>query len=614
MNPFWKTLVVDLSTGEVEMADLPKDSLVRFLGGRGINAWLLYQRVREETDPLSPDNVLLLSCGLLTGGEAPASSRLHVNALSPLTGLLGSSNVGGDFGARLHAAGFQTVLIKGEAKHPSMIWIHDDQVDILEAEELWGVDVRMAAEAIRERLGKDTRVMLIGPGGENLVRYACIMTDEHHAAGRTGMGAVMGAKNLKAIAVSAQKHPSKRDGAIRSLVREYAERIRSSPRYEIYSKYSNSAYINWANESGILATRNYRQAQYEAAGQIDGTQMIKYVTHPKSCHRCPVHCKAELRIASGRYAGLIGERPDIEPTAALGARCGVTDVEALLYLYNLAGTLGIDVISTAASLAFVMDLDEQGFITLEDTDGIEMTWGNAEAMEAMMYRIAQREGFGAILAEGVRRAAQIIGRGAEVYAYHSKGLELTAYEPRAALASALGYAVSNRGADWTSVYPVVEFRWDAKQGRAVFGNEKAVDRFSPEGKGLVVKRTMSVSAALDSLGLCKVPVLSVVGDFSLEEEARLVKALTGLPLTASDLLIIGERILNVERLFNLRHGATKADDDLPDKFTEEPLPNGPGRGMTVPIEQMVREFYAVMGWDEEGRPTQETLRKLGLAA
>ena len=620
-----RLLVIDLTSREVEIADFPEEVAHEFLGGRGLNAWQLLEHVGPGTDPLGPENVLILSCGLLTGTEAPASSRLHVGARSPLTGLLGSSNVGGHFGAELRAAGFQSVLICGRAQRPVVLWLHDGRVEIRDASDLWGQDAWTTQNQLQEALAEpfrkqsairnpksEIRVMAIGPGGENGVRYACIVTERGHAAGRTGMGAVMGSKNLKAIAVRRTKDfRSLKDETVRALVKQYVEQIRNAPRYDIYSRYSNSAYVTWARDEGLLSTRNYCQTQFEGAERIDGRQMTPYVTRSRSCHRCPVHCLADVKVPDGRFA-IEGDRPTIEPIVALGSKCGLDDVEAVLYLYNLAGQLGIDVISTGGVLAFAMELYERGILTEADTGGVALTWGNAEAMETLMRQIAGREGLGDVLAEGVQRAAQIIGRGAEQYAFHSKGLELTAYDPRGAMGTALGYAVSSRGADFTSVYAIPEYRWDAAQRREVFGSEKAVDRLSIEGKGALVKRSMIVSAILDSLGLCKVPILSVVGDFSLENEAALASALAGWPLTAADLLTIGERILNAERLFNLRHGATRADDDLPDRFTEEPLPDGPTRGMTVAIQPMVRDFYSAMGWDADGRPTPEKLRELGL--
>ena len=608
-----RLLKVDLSEERVEQSDLPDPLVRRFLGGRGINAWLLAKNLGPEVDPLGPENVLVLSCGLLTGTEAPASSRLHVGARSPLTGLLGSSNVGGHFGAALRAAGYQAVVIRGRAPRPVLLWIGEEGVELRDAGGLWGLDSREAAERIRSALGKGVRLFVIGPGGENRVRYACIMTGTRHAAGRTGMGAVMGSKNLKAIVVSAPKGRPKADPRARQVVRAYLERIRNAPRYEIYARYSNSAFVEWADEMGMLATQNYQHVRFEGASRIDGKRLIDYVTRPRSCYRCPVHCKAEIEIKRGRYAGTRGERPDIEPIVNLGAKCGLDDPEALLYLYNLAGDLGIDAISVAGVLAFAMELYERGIITEQDTDGIRLTWGNAEAMETMMRRIARREGFGAVLAEGVRGAARLIGRGAEAYALHVKGMELTAYDPRGALGSALGYAVSTRGGDWTSVYALPELRWTPEEGREWFGTEKAVDRLAAEGKGALVKRTMAVSAVLDSLGMCKVPVLSVLCDFRLENEAELVAALTGWEVSGEELALVGERILNLERLFDLRFGAKPEDDDLPDRFTEERVADpGPTRGMAVDIQRLVADFYAAMGWDAEGRPTLEKLRELGL--
>jgi len=613
MNLVGKLLTVDLTTEEIERADFPEVLARRFLGGRGINAWLLAEHIGPGTDPLGPENILVLSCGLLTGTEAPSSSRLHIGARSPLTGLLGSSNVGGHFGAELRAAGVQTLLIRGCARRPVTLWIDGDRVEFRDATHLWGLDSRTTVESLQAELGKGVRFAVIGVGGENLVRYACIMTGTRHAAGRTGLGAVMGAKNLKAIAVRGGKRRSRRDENVRRQVRKYAENIRTSPRYETYARFSNSSYVRSDNALGILGTRNYQHVHFEGAERIDGQRLIEYVTHPYSCYHCPVHCKAKIEIPKGRYGGTRGERPDIEPIINLGSKCGLDDPEALLYLYNLAGDLGIDAVSTGGVLAFAMELYERGILSPEDTDGVELTWGNAEAMEAMMKRIARREGFGAVLAEGVRRAAQIIGQGAEAYAYHSKGLELTGYDPRGAMGTALGYAVSTRGGDYASVYVLAEYRWSAEEGRERFGTEKSVDRFSIEGKGQMVRQAMTVSAVLDALGICKMAVLSVVGDYSLENEAALTAALTGWDVNAGELALIGERIINLEKLFNLRLGAGREDDDLPDHFTEERVSDpGPTQGMTVEIHQLVGDFYAAMGWDEDGNPTPEKLKALDL--
>jgi aldehyde:ferredoxin oxidoreductase len=608
-------LIVDLETQTSEWSEIPGDLCTAFLGGRGLNAGLLQGRISPHTDPLGPDNDLILSCGLLTGTSAPSSSRLHIGAVSPLTGLLGSSNVGGHFGAEMRSAGVQALVVRGRALRPSVLRIEDHCVELEDASSLWGKSTAEALTSLRDTIGDSARLMAIGPAGENLVRFACILTGSRHAAGRTGMGAVMGSKNLKAIAVCSSHSSPRTSGSTREVVREYARAIRRAPRFDIYSRYSNSAFVNWADEAGILATRNYQHVRFEGADSIDGEQLIKYVTRSRSCHRCPVHCRADVEIREGPYAGLKGERPDIEPIGNLGSKCGLDDPEALLYLFHLAGDLGVDAISTGSVLAFAMELTQRGILSPEDTDGIQMTWGDADAMEAMMRRIAARDGFGSVLADGVRHAANLIGHGAEAYALHSKGLELTAYDPRGGMGTALGYAVSNRGGDFTSVYAVPEYRWSPEQGITWFGSERAVDRLSIEGKGQLVKRTMVVSAVLDSLGICKVPALSVIGDYSLENEARLTSALTDWHVDAQDLAVAGERILTLERLLNLERGACGEDDDLPDRFTEERVTDhGPTLGMTVQIQQMVSQFYSAMGWDHEGRPTRGRLQELGLHA
>ncbi len=608
-----KMLTVDLTRREVQIADFSENLAKEYLGGRGLNSWQIFKHIGKGTSPLDPANHLVLSCGLLTGTEVPASSRLHVSARSPLTGLLGSSNVGGHFGAELREAGFHSVLIRGRAEKPVFLWINRGEVEIREAESLQGQDAWTTQTSLKKVLNDSrAKIMAIGQGGENLVRYACIMTGRGHSAGRTGMGAVMGAKNLKAIAVRGEKRRSKLDDPARAAVRSYLDRIRNAPRYDTYARYSNSAFVTWADEMGMLSTRNYRQVQFEDVEAIDGKRIIEYVTRSRSCHRCPVHCKADLKIEGGRFGGTEGDRPDIEPIVALGSKCGVNNVEAILYLYNLCGQLGIDVISAGSTLAFAMDLYERGIISRQEADGIELTWGNYEAMEVMLHKIARREGFGNVLAEGVRQAAQIIGKGAEQFAYHSKGLELTAFDPRGAMGTALGYAVSTRGGDFTSVYTTPEFRWEPQKAKEEFGTEKAVDRLSPQGKGALVKRAMIVSAVLDSLGICKVPILSIIGDFELEREAELTTALAGWRMEADDLFTIGERILNVEKLFNLRHGAGKEQDRIPAKFIREMVDVGPAKGKTVDIEPMLREFYRAMEWDADGNPTPEKLEELHL--
>lgn len=602
MNTLGSILTIDL-TARTSTIEPVEDAVARrYLGGRGFNIWQMREHVGPAVDPLGPENMLLLTCGLMTGTDFPASSRLQFAARSPQTNLLGASNVGGHFGSALRNVGYHMVRVVGRADRPVYIWIDSNGVEIRDASDLWGQSPLATAESIK-RDQEDALVMAIGPGGENLVRFACVLTCDAHAAGRTGMGTVMGSKQLKAIAV-ARPRPQRngRNGHAANLVREYALSIRQSERYDLYATFSNAAYMHWTHDTGLLGTRNFQTVHFEQVDKLDGTLFSRYVTRQKSCHRCPVHCRAEVRIDHGRYATMVGERPDIEPLMGFGPRIGVDDPEAVMALYNLSNELGIDLISTAGVLAFAADLYERGIITQADTGGLELAWGNVDAMMVLMEQIARQEGFGRVLAHGVRDAGKLIGNGAEQYAYHSKGLELPGYDPRGAQGTALGFAISNRGADYASVFPSLEFFWTPEQGRTMFGTEKSVDPRSPAGKGALVRYAYIVSAVLDALGICKVPVLSVLGDFSLEEEAELTSALTGWDITSADLFEIGDRIVTGERLLNLSYGMTYRDDTLPDMFLKMPLDAGPAKGNTVALEQMVQEFYAVMGWDAEGVP------------
>ena len=597
-------LTIDLTSRTVTTGSLPEEIIRRYLGGRGLNAWQMNLLARPEIDAFSPDNVLLISCGLVTGTEFPSSSRLQLAARSPQTNLLGASNFGGNLGAALRHAGYHVVRVFGRADRPVYIWIDGDSVEVRDATPAWGLQTKEVGTALG--IEDDAWIMTIGTAGENLVRFASILTNDGHAGGRTGMGAVMGSKLLKAIAVArATRPPHQRKNTVTALAREYALNIRQSERYDLYAVYGNSAYLKLTNDLGLLGTRNFQTGQIDEPDNMNGTHFDPYVTRRKTCHRCPVHCRAEFRIDHGRYAQLVGERPDIEPLMAFGPRIGSNDLEAVLVLYNLTNELALDSISTGGVLAFAMELFERGILTLEDTGGLSLTWGNIEAAIALTHQIARREGLGSIMAEGVRGAAQEIGRGSERYAYHSKGLELPGYEPRSAQGTALAFAISNRGADYASVYPSLEFFWTPEQARQVLGNEKAVDPLTPEGKGLMVCYSYLVSAVLDALGICKVPVLSVLGDFSLKPEAALVSALTGWDITPEQLFAAGHRIITAERLLNISYGMSHYDDTLPELFLKTPLDSGPAKGKTVALTEMVRDYYAAMGWDSEGIPPSD---------
>jgi len=604
-------MVVNLAQGSVERKPFPPELAKKYLAGRGINAYWLCKEIDSHVEPFSPNNLLVMSCGLLTGTQVPASARLHVGAISPLTGGLGSSSVGGGFGVRLRAAGIQTLMIQGKAPKPVWLSIGTEQAFLQDASELWGRDTLDTPQIIAQALGPDDLdIAVIGPGGENLVRYANIMVGHGHAAGRTGMGAIMGAKNLKAIAVKAPLPKTRTEKSLKDAIVKYSKAIMAAPRYKLFAKTSNTFVVDWANELGILTTRNYQEGKFEGAGRINGQDMLRHVTKHKTCHRCPVHCRAEILVKDGPYAGTHGERPDLEPIIAFGAKCGLDDSDAILHLHNLCNRLGIDALSAGSSIAFAMEAFEKQDITSTQTDGLDVRWGNKAVMAQLIEMIAHRKGFGNILADGVARAAQKIGGGSDQYAYHSKGLELTGFDPRGLKATGLGYAVSTRGGDFTSVYALPETKWKPEKCESAFGTLSAADRFSHEGKGELVRLSIIVSAVIDALGICKVPALSLIGEFDLNREAELVSLSTGWRVNSETLFEIGERIINLENLFNLCHSPWQPQATLPRMFRQKSMEEGPSKGQRVELESMVQDFYRAMRWDQDGRPTRSVLEIL----
>jgi len=611
-----KILYLNLDTLTWQTLPLPEKVTRQYLGGRGYNVQYLYHHLPTHAAPLSPENLLLFSGGLLTGTAAPASARLHINARSPLTGILGSSNVGGGFGAALRSCGIQTLIVRGRAPEPVYLWIDGDSVEIRNAKSIWGLDTWQTQEHLETKFdSRKLKIMTIGPGGENGTLFGCIMTDKDHAAGRTGMGTVMGSKNLKAIVIKAQKRKAafRAQNNGREAIKRYIWQIKNSPHYSMFKKHGGAGYVKWADDLGIMGTRNFQSNTFESVEQIDGKKLTENVTRVHGCYRCPVQCKAELKLDAGKFEGKKSFRPEFEPMLALGPKCGLSDLDTLVYLDNLCSRMGIDSISAGNSLAFAMDLFEKKILTRADTDDLDLTWGNGESMETLIRQMASGDGFGAVLGQGVRRAAQIIGRGADYYAAHVKGLEMSGYHPDKMMGTALGYAVASRGADFNDVYSAIEHKWLPDEESEEFGTPRAYDLTSIGGKAELVRRAMIVGTVVDSLGLCKVPALSLICAYDLVAEAELTTELTGETFAVADLFAAGERIVNTERLINLRCGASDADDRLPDMFFTKQYnageePSKPSEWM----EPMKKQFYYVMGWDDRGRPTADKLSKLGI--
>jgi aldehyde:ferredoxin oxidoreductase len=574
---------------------------VAYIGGRGFNVWYLYQHLPSGTDPLASENILLFSGGLLTGSSAPGSARLHINALSPLTGILGSSNIGGYAGPWLRSCNIAAIIITGKSAKPVYLDIDSNGARLEDAAHLWGQDAFETQDLIKQfHAKKKIRVLAIGPGGENRVSFAAIMTEKDHAAGRTGMGSVMGSKNLKALVISKgdHKHFPAVTPSQKNAVKTYATKIKNSSEFDFFSNFGGAGYVKWANDFGIMGSKNYGKIGTRHIEKVDGRQLGEKKIRSSGCFRCPVQCKADLKL-DRPGCDEVFTRPEFEPMINLGPKCGLDDLNQIIKLDNLCGRLGVDSTSAATAIAFAMDLAEKNILPDELVGDLDLAWGNAATMEKLLYQMVADRGLGRILRLGVRKAAELIGKGSVKYAAHVKGLELTAYHPSAIMGSALGYAVSSRGGDYNNVYASLEYSWTEAEAEKEFGTKEAVNIKSIEAKGQLLKKAITTNIIVDCLGLCKVPVLTLLKSFNLEHEVRLIKGLTGLSLSRRDLFEAGERIAALEKLFNIRHAKEDIEDKLPDMFFSKDGEQGLTRQK---FKTMLRDYYSAMGWNEKGIP------------
>ncbi len=591
-----KALEVDLTRREIEIVELDEEWARMFIGGKGLGAKILYESVKPGLDPLSPKDPLIFITGPLTATTAPTSGRWAVVTKSPHTGIFLDCQVGGHFGAALKRAGFDYLIVRGRADAPVYLHVKDGQCQILDAGDLWGRGVFETEKTLKKR-HPGSKVGSIGPAGENLVSYACICFDLYRQAGRGGAGAVMGSKNLKAIVAEGNRKVTCADpDGFAAKVRSLRELIRDHPVMKERREIGTPMWVAKANRAGFLPTRNFSSGTFELADEISGeTMRRKIVVKNKACYECPIACGKLSRVTEGKHRGTEVEGPEYETIALLGSNCGIGSIEAIAHANMLCDDLGLDTISTGNVIGFAMECYRKGL--LRDTDGLNLEFGNEEALLAMIEKIARREGIGALFANGVRKAAQAIGQGAEEFAIHVKGLELPGVDPRGAWGMALAYATSDRGGChqrcWT---PTAEL-------------SGALERFSAEGVAQFVKETQDERAVCFSLVLCD------FAPFSVEDFVQLLNLATGFDLTEAEYLAIGERIWNLTRMFNVREGITRRDDILPARLLEEPLPEGEAKGQVVTkeaLEEMLDEYYQLRGWDEKGIPKKDKLCELGL--
>ncbi len=608
-------LRANLTSGEISKEPLDEKAKHEYVGGRGLNIKLLFDEIRPGVDPLGPDNKLFFSVGPACGTPAPGSSRFTTTARSPLSGFVGDTSCGGTFGCGLKYAGYDALIIEGKAERPVYIWIDDDRVEIRDAQGLWGKTTGQTREMILTELGDpNIHTVCIGPGGEKLVRFACIVSGGR-AGGRTGTGAVCGSKNLKAVAARGTKGIRVADrqlleDTVHEMYREWnPEKLERLRRYG-----SGTASRPIYAKLGLVGTKNYREGTFHPCAIVPDTLAEKYYIKPnRPCFACPVGCNLFYIVAEGPYAGVKGDGHI--PTQQFFSRLGIADVAFILKAHSLLNDYGLDEKDAASVVAYVIECVEAGILGKKDLDGLEITWGDCDAVLKLIEMIVGRRGIGDLLAEGTTRAAQAIGGGSDKFVMCSKAMSIDSRDPRGSKGWALGYAVSSRGAEHCR-HLVVDF--DSGRGVADWYKDeikgfKGLDPLSEAGKAPMLKWYEDVRAFEHCLEVCMFAHPDATEQPFTRMLARLYNGITGVGITEGEVNLIGERIVNLERAFNVREGLTRKDDSLPERFLKEPLPDGASKGQVVNLDFMLDEYYELRGWQREtGYPTKEKLEQLGL--
>jgi len=583
-----KILRVDLSKKEANVRKLPEEMCREYIGGKGFGAEILFEEVEPKADPYSPTNLLIFATGPVNGLMLSGAAKFCAVFKSPLTGIWGESQCGGYFGPQLKYAGYDMIIIQGKSRTPVYITIENENVEIRDATHLWGKDTFETEEIIKKDHDEGFQVLSIGPAGENLVRYACISHAKGRQFGRCGVGAEMGFKRLKAVAVLGSgslenAKPEKLDEIRRELNDRIRERLKS------LTEYGTPAIMALTNTTGTLPTRYWTQGEFEGFEEVNAeTMKKKLVKRSRACYACTVACGKISKVEAGPCAGTEVEGPEYETLFALGSLCGNDNLKSIAKANEICDRLGMDTISAGNVLAFAMECYEKGIITKEDTGGIELTFGNHEAIITALRKIAYREGFGNILAEGVKKASEIIGKGSEKFAVHVKGLEPPGYDPRGLKGVALAYAVSCRGAchlRHMAYRPNLTGSHPFREGR--------IDRLSYEGQAEMVKEQEDFYTLIDSMVLCKFVCLPTIGPILWDELTKLYSIITGIEVGRMELVTAAERINNLVRVFNLREGIGRKDDVLPERFVKEPL-----KGQVVEkekLDKMLDQYYKLRG-------------------
>lgn len=592
-----KVLRVNLTDQKVDVEDLDLDLAQKYIGARGLGVKVYMDEVDPKIDPLSEENKFIIATGAVTAAPVPTSGRYMVVTKSPLTGTIAISNSGGQWGVKLKNAGYDMVILEGKSENPVYIYIEDDKIEIKDASNYWG----MLSEEVTEKLQeehKGSKVLCIGPAGEKLSPISAVMNDVDRAAGRGGVGAVLGSKNLKAIVVKGSNKVNLADAdLVKKVSAEKLKILRNDPvAGQGLPTYGTAILVNIINENGVHPVRNFQEAYTDNADLISGEAMTENTLIRKNpCYRCPIACGRWVKLKSGKECG----GPEYETLWSFGSDCDIYDLDAINEANMLCNEYGLDTISAGATIAAAMELYQRGYIKDEEieADGLSLNWGDAHAMVEWTRKMGKREGFGDKLALGSYRLCEIYN--ATEYSMTVKKQELPAYDPRGIQGQGITYAVNNRGGCHVKGYMI---------NPEILGVPEKLDRLELEGKPAYAKLFHDLTAVIDSMGIC---VFTTFG-LGLQDFVDIYNSVCGDIYTPETLLEAGDRIWTLEKIFNLRAGINKSDDTLPKRLLEDPISKGPTKGHVHRLDVLLPEYYSLRGWDENGVPTDETLKKLGL--
>jgi aldehyde:ferredoxin oxidoreductase len=605
-----RVLELDCGSGESRERALPQQLYRDVLGGSGLAARLLWDELDPGLEPLDPANPILLFNGLLGGVALPAACKVSLCGRSPLTGIWNESTAGGQWAPRLRGTGFDGLVIRGRAAQPSILLVQGRDASLVDASGLWGLDTFACWEILQARYGPRCAIACIGPAGERRVLLSGVMVDGRsaRAAGRGGMGALMGSKNIKAVVVAGHEATPLHDAkGLKQRVRQDMAAIRA--RSEGLAAYGTAGGIGGADAIGALPVKNWSGGAWSEGARATTAQTFfpRYLDKHHACWGCPMRCSKHVRVSEGPYAGIHGHAPEYETIAGFGGNCLNDDIELIMAANDACNRAGLDTISTSAAVAFAMEAAERGLLGPGDAEGLSLGWGDADTILGLVDQIAGGRALGALLGQGTRRAAAALGPEAAAFAPHSKGLELPYHDPRALHSMAVSYATSNRGACHLSS---MSYHVDRGIPIAELGYDGPPSMMESAGKARVARDMQDFIGLFNPLGLCKFLIKTGVGPSHL---AAWLQAATGLDLGVADLLLVGERIFQLQRLINVRLGVRRADDTLPARFLEQARPDGAAAGSLPDLAAMLDEYYTLRGWDPHGIPTPAALDRVGLA-